>query len=30
MRAAWRERRRGLEEEFESHLAAEGPFRVEK
>jgi len=30
MRAAWRERRRSLEEEFESHLAAEGPFRVER
>lgn len=28
MRAASRDRRRCLEEEFESHLAAEGPFRV--
>jgi hypothetical protein len=30
MRAAWRERRRSLEEEFEFHLADEGPFRVER
>jgi len=28
MRALWRERRRALDEEFEAHLAEEGPFRI--
>ena len=28
MRALWRERRHALDEEFEAHLAQEGPFRI--
>lgn len=30
MRAAWRERRRELDEEFEAHLRTQAPFRVER
>jgi len=30
MRAAWRVRRQALDDEFEAHIAAQGPFRVEQ
>ena len=30
MRSSWRERRKILDEEFEAHLLATGPFRVER